>query len=124
LASPTFGGYYVSASYFLTGETRPYLMSEGEYDRVIPKGKNGAWEIAARVSTIDLNDESAGVNILGGKATNYTLGVNWHINANFKWMFNYVRVTNDNNAIPDFTVGTPVAGDKFNIFATRFSLAF
>lgn len=124
LPSPSFGGYYVMATYFLTGESRPYLMSDGEFDRVIPKSKGGAWEVAARVSSLDLNDNSAGVAILGGKATNYTLGVNWHINANFKWMFNYVRVINDNNAKPDFTVGTPVTGDKFNIFATRFSLAF
>ena len=124
LTAPEFGGYYVSASFFLTGETRPYSTEDAEFDRVIPKSSRGAWEIAARVSSLDLNDTRSDVNILGGKGTNFTLGLNWHINANFKWMLDYTRVSNDDNAKPDLTLGTPVAGDKFNIFATRFSLAF
>jgi phosphate-selective porin len=53
-----------------------------------------------------------------------TLGLNWHMNANFKWMFNYVRVSNDANAKPDIGIAPLTAGDKFNIFQTRFSLAF
>lgn len=121
---PAFDGYYASVSYFLTGETRPYLISEGEFDRVIPRRARGAWEVAARVSSLDLNDTRTGVDITGGQATNYTLGLNWYINANFKWMLNYVRVINDDNAEPDFGRGPAVAGDKFNIFQTRFAVAF
>ncbi|HEX7939598.1 MAG TPA: porin, partial [Gemmatimonadaceae bacterium] len=37
LDSPTFDGFYVTGSWFLTGETRPYLMEEGEYGRIFPK---------------------------------------------------------------------------------------
>lgn len=124
LPSPSFGGYYVSASWFLTGESRPYAMQDGEFDRVRPTGKNGAWEIAARISSLDLNDLSTGVNIKGGKGTNTTLGVNWHINQNFKWMVNYVHVENDANAKPDFGVGTLVTGDKFDILQMRVAVAF
>jgi len=124
LPSPSFNGGYVFVSYFLTGESRPYLVEEGEFDRVIPKNSGGAWELAARVSTLDLNDNTTGVNIRGGKATNYTLGLNWHINPNFKWMLNYTRVINDDNAKPDLGVAPLQTGDKFNIFQTRFSLAF
>jgi phosphate-selective porin OprO/OprP len=120
----TFGGMYVAASYFLTGEHRPYLMEEGEFDRVVPRSRNGALEVAARWSTLDLNDTSEGVGILGGRGTNVTLGLNWHISGNFKWMFNYTRVSNDNNAKPDMGIAPLTPGDKFNIFQTRFALAF
>ena len=125
LPTASFNGYYVSASYFLTGESRPYIVQEGEYDRVIPKSSRGAWEIAARYSTMDLNDTHTNVNINGGKGTNYTLGLNWHMNANFKWMLNYVYVVNDDNAKPDLGPVTPfTTGDKFSIIQTRFSVAF
>jgi len=120
----SFDGMYVSASYFLTGEHRPYVMEEGEFDRVIPRSHSGAWEVAARWSTLDLNDRSEGVNILGGRGTNVTLGLNWHISPNFKWMFNYTRVSNDDNAKPDMGIAPFTTGDKFNIFQSRFSLAF
>ena len=120
----TFDGMYVYGSMFLTGEHRPYVMEEGEYDRVVPKSHIGAWEVAARWSTMDLNDTSDGVGINGGRGTNVTLGLNWHMNANFKWMFNYTRVSNDANAKPDIGVAPLTAGDKFNIFQTRLSLAF
>lgn len=124
LPNASFNGSYAFVSYFLTGETRPYLVEEGEFDRIVPKSSMGAWEIAARVSGIDLNDPSTGVNILGGKGTNYTLGLNWYINPNFKWMLNYVRVVTDNNAKPDLGIAPFQTADKFNILQTRFSLAF
>ena len=122
-ATPRFGGGYAFVSYFITGETRPYLAQEGEFDRVYPKSSRGAWEVAARASTMILNDFHPGVDIAGGKANNYTLGVTWYINANFKWMVNYVRVVNDNNAIPDFGVAPFIPGDRFNILQMRFGLA-
>lgn len=64
-----FDGWYAQASYFLTGEHRPYRKENGTFDRVMPlrefirysRDKEiecgpGAWEIAARVSQLDLND--------------------------------------------------------------------
>ncbi len=120
----SFDGMYASASYFLTGEHRPYVMEEGEFDRIIPKSSVGAWEIAARWSTMDLNDLTEGVGIKGGRGTNVTVGLNWHINANFKWMLDYTRVSNDGNAKPDMGVAPFTTGDHFNIFQSRLSLAF
>ena len=62
-SDPDFSGYYVQASYFLTGEHRPYKASDAAFSRVKPKanfmgkeGGLGAWEIAARYSHIDLED--------------------------------------------------------------------
>jgi hypothetical protein len=39
-------------------------------------------------------------------------------------MMNYVRVENDDYAKPDIGIAPFKTGDKFNIFQTRFALAF
>ena len=117
----TFKGGYAFVSYFLTGESRRYLPQEGEFDRVYPRSKNGAWEVAARVSTLDLNDFSTGV--AGGQGTNYTLGVTLYANPNFKFMGNVVHVTNDQHAVPDIGVAPLQPGDEFNVVQFRASLA-
>ena len=123
LATGTFWSGYVLASYFLTGEHRRYLPQEGEFDRIFPRSQRGAWEVAARYSVIDLDDGSAGVGILGGRGNNYTLGVNWYVNPNLRFMGNYVRVVTGANAAPDGGTAPFVPRDKFNIFQFRASLA-
>ena len=68
-SSPSFDGFYVQSSYFLTGEHRKYSTSKGSFSRVKPKENYkygagaGAWEVAARYSQIDLSDSG----ISGGK---------------------------------------------------------
>ena len=80
--------YYGQVSYFLTGESRSYKSSIAGFDRVNPKnnyGKNGwgAWEIAARFSAIDMQEN--------GSLEDITIGLNWYLNPNTKIMFNYVK---------------------------------
>ncbi len=89
----SFSGYYVEASCFLTGESRHYKKKSGAFSRVKPKhnfsiknGGFGAWQVAARYSHLDLNDQ----DIQGGEEDNITLGLNWHLNPNARVMFNYV----------------------------------
>jgi phosphate-selective porin OprO/OprP len=91
--NPEFSGWYAYASAFLTGEHRAYLRSKACFDRVKPKerfldgkGGMGAWEIAARYSGIDLDDES----IAGGELHDITGGVNWYPTSNTRVMFNYI----------------------------------
>lgn len=95
-----FDGGYVSASYFLTGEQRGYKVKNGTYGRVKPNnpfdinaGGAGAWEVAARYSTLDLNDS----DITGGELDSYTLGVNWYPTKNTKFMLNYIMNETDQN---------------------------
>jgi len=86
-------GYYVYASYFLTGEHRTYNRATAVFGRTTPK-KNfkldgsglGAWELTARLSELDLNDGP----VEGGKLRNLTAGVNWYLNPNMRTMFNYI----------------------------------
>lgn len=97
-------GYYAQVGYFLTGEHRPYKRETATIERVIPysdwhyRGKDccgkrghGAWEVAFRVSQIDLNSGS----VRGGQLTDLTTGVNWYTSAYTKVVFNWVHAFSD-----------------------------
>lgn len=83
--SLTLDGFYVQASHFLTGEHRNYRPSSGDFGRVTPQrnfdpanGTWGAFEVAARYSTIDSEEHSRVGR--GQKMDHYTLGLNWYMN--------------------------------------------
>ncbi|MDX1455416.1 MAG: porin [Gammaproteobacteria bacterium] len=79
-----FSGYYAFVSYFLDGVTsRPY--KKGSFGRV---KASGVWELGLRLSVVDLNDEDAG--FAGGELTDITIGANYYVNPNLRFMFNYV----------------------------------
>lgn len=90
---PMFSGYYVSAGWFLTGESRPYKFQEGIFDSVTPgsivgKGGIGAWEVVTRYSSIDLTDGL----VQGGQENNWSFGMNWYPAPNIRFMADYVKV--------------------------------
>lgn len=85
---PDFGGWYAQASWTLTGESRRYSRRSGTFRGIDPKRKWGAVELAARYSTLDLNDSG----VSGGDEDNITAGLNWYIRRNLRLMFNYIHV--------------------------------
>lgn len=100
--NPTFDGYYVEASYFLTGESRNYNPKAGRFERVSPKwnfkpsaGQWGAWQVAARYSELDLNDAL----VSGGQVNDITLGLNWIPHPNLAFKANYIWSDTDNAAV-------------------------
>ena len=113
IGNPSFHGYYLQGSYFLTGEHRNYRASEGAFKGIKPLKKvnidngTGAWEVAVRLSSIDLNDDT----ISGGRLDDVTLGLNWYLNPNARVMWNYIRADIS-------TVG------KANLFQMRLQLNF
>jgi len=108
-------GFYIYASYFLTGEHRAYKPAEAAFSRVKPNrnflqdGGPGAWEAVARYSHLDLEDG----DVNGGEQDDITLGLNWYLNPNVRVMLNYVYAD---------------AEDKYDgemhAFQTRFQIDF
>ena len=91
-SDPSFKGYYVVASYVLTGEMRGYNKRNGTFNRVgVAKGINsGGWgelDLYSRWSSVDLTDNS----IDGGKMNTFSLGLNWspisatQVNINYRY---------------------------------------
>ncbi|OQY29559.1 MAG: hypothetical protein B6244_03375 [Candidatus Cloacimonetes bacterium 4572_55] len=128
----SFYGGYVFAGFILTGEHRPYIVKEGEFGKIIPKNKKrGALELAVRYSHINLSDyEIIGdpdlgtesiKGVQGGKANNFTVGLNWYANPNVKLIANYIYVDNSINA---GVKGGLEGDDDFGIIQTRILVNF
>lgn len=88
----TLGGYYVQASYFLTGESRNYRPQRGNFGALLPNRNfrpgfgPGAIELAVRYSLVDSIDDDYD----GGKMEHYTVGLNWYLNRETRLMLNYI----------------------------------
>jgi phosphate-selective porin OprO/OprP len=129
LTEVKFEGGYAQASYVLTGETRTYNSASAAYNGIVPSnpfqptgGGWGAWEIAARFSTIDLNDQLASANgVAGGRQTIYTAALNWYVNRNVRFMLDYLHGNITKQLGP--TNPTDV-GAKFDAVAMRTQIAF
>jgi phosphate-selective porin OprO/OprP len=129
LSSVKFDGGYAQASYMLTGETHKYNSASAAYNGIAPAnpfsleaGGWGAWEIAGRVSTINLNDQVATANgVAGGRQTVYTAGLNWYVSSNIRFMLNYLHgdITKQISA-----TNFGDAGAKFDAVAMRTQVAF
>lgn len=117
-----FPGAYAQVAWILTGEHRPYKYKSGVLGRVIPdhpfgKCGIGAWEIAGRWSYLDLNDE----NILGGRVNDLSLGMNWYLNKNTKFQFNYIHSFLDSSSNIN---GPVIKNSNSDIIAMRAQLDF
>lgn len=107
-----FHGAYAYVSYFLTGEHRIWSRDQGYYTSVTPftnffrvRGGEGnvvqgwgAWELAARFSTMNLSDRS----VQGGRLNDVTLGVNWYLTRQMKVMANYIYAMNNVGNAPSY----------------------
>ena len=145
LESASFNGGYAQASYTITGEHRKYNPSTGAYTAISPArpfdiahftdGAWGALELAARYSIIDLNSNyssgqvtSASTSaVAGGKQQVFTLGANWYVNNNIRFMLDYLHGKIDK---PEGTAGVAFAplgsniGLSFNAIALRTQVAW
>jgi len=83
---PRYTGWYTQVSWFLTGEVAQYR--DGKFIRPDIRGVNGAYQIAFRASSIDLNDR----DVRGGREANLALGVNWYSQTHWRFMGNLIKV--------------------------------
>ncbi len=91
--------FYVTGSFFLTGETRRYEAARGEFNRTrilspMTAGGMGAWEAALRYDSVDLTDLKGVAT--AGKYTAWTAGLNWYPHPYVRFMANYTKAKNDN----------------------------
>ncbi len=96
-----FSGGYAYAAFFLTNDTHPFDFYAMEPGRVTPSSENGAWELTARYSTVDMDDSSLnldGTDNLWGASTSLTFGVKYYANSNINIYLNYGMVDNNENA--------------------------
>ncbi len=128
LNDPTFSGWYVQASYFLTGEMRPYLPASAAWGSpavvspfALDNGSWGSWEIKARYSSNDLNSmvTDPANRVLGGEQNIVTLGANWYLNRNLRWMFDYLIADVDRRDATGQQVG-----QDFSAFVNRLQFSF
>lgn len=81
-------GFAVEAGYFLTGESLKW--SKGYTSGITPKSQYGAWQVAARFETIEIENDAF---ISDSEYDKYTLGVNYYPTKNTRLMLNYDHVT-------------------------------
>lgn len=90
--SANYDGYYVEASYFLTGDSRKY--KGGRFRKLKSPKVNGAWQLLTRFSHLDVHDNNEGV-----EADNITLGINYYASQNIRISANYLLTDiEDSNA--------------------------
>ncbi|MCH7696565.1 MAG: porin [Proteobacteria bacterium] len=112
-----FAGFYLEAGWFISGESLNYKGAGGNFGRVNPdsvvgQGGFGAWQLAFRYSSLDLND----ADINGGEADSFTLGLNWFATPSLRFSANYVNVLD--------VKGGPGSGDEPDVFQLRAQLEF
>ncbi|GAA6151587.1 porin [Pseudoteredinibacter isoporae] len=118
---PTLDGYYVTASYFLTGESRHYDAAKGVFKQ--PKGVRNAWELYARYSNADasFNNPSLAAGSQGTELDVLTLGVSYFASPQLRFMLNYQDAeVSGSSAATNALVGDQVDG-KGLTFRTQYT---
>lgn len=114
--------WQVSASYFLTGEENAWTPVTPKNPFSPQNGRWGAWEVAARVGQLDMDDGAfpllANPLTAARQATSWGLGLNWYLNKNVKLNLDYEQ--------SDFSGGemNPLLANGEKLIFTRVQLSF
>jgi len=132
----SFRGWYVQASWFLTGEQKPYSVASGAFtqpkvSRPFGFGEDHGWgavEVAGRFSDLDLNSHSLDTSnvitawvgpatrtytyfntVRGGDQRILTAELNWYPNnfIKFGFAYQYIQVSRLQPPAPVTTAGVP-----------------
>lgn len=121
-----FDGYYVMATYLLTGEKRrefsQLLTPLRIFDPAHPFTNPGAWELVARYSFLEVGDDvfAPGKLQLANPATNanraseLTVGFNWYLNTYVRMQFNWEHAW--------FSSGVPLGGGPAGLLRSQDSI--
>jgi phosphate-selective porin OprO and OprP len=94
-----FNGWYLQGTWILTGETRLYKTDSAAFAAPKPATGAGAWELAARYSVLDLNDNSGNAGLVmpyggvrGGEQKIWSAGINWYPNNALRFCADYQKI--------------------------------
>jgi phosphate-selective porin OprO/OprP len=105
LADQDVNTWYLQGSWMLNGGHKPYKPATGVFGN--PRvGEKGLWELTARYDHIENED------IANREASSLMLGVNYYVNPNLRFMFNYTQGENEVN------------GDETGQYALRTQFSF
>jgi phosphate-selective porin OprO/OprP len=144
LPDPSFEGWYVQGAWTLTGERRRWNAANGGFTGVRPEkpfnletGDWGAWEIAARYSFLDLNENEGALGtasllgaVRGGTQEVVSLGLSWTPNAVIRFILQgqHIRIDRldpENSSIVTAVPGVGAqVGQEFQTIALRSQVAF
>ncbi|HEY1283977.1 MAG TPA: porin [Steroidobacteraceae bacterium] len=112
-------------SWLLTGEDEGFRNPTPGTNFEVGKPGRGAWELVARIHELKIDDDafSGGANSFANPATAArraraaAIGLNWYLNPNVRWSFNYEQTQFDGGA---------VSADRPDekVYLTRIGLAF
>lgn len=109
-ADVTARGYYVTAGYTLTGESRGYKIKDGRLDKIKPANTSyGAIELLARAQSANVQQDMGGADV---DISSYSLGATWYPISAIKVMLEYSYTTVDG-------LDTGAAGDDGQAVTTR-----
>lgn len=127
----TIEAYYLQASFFLTGESKPYKKKDGVFGNPKPNNDFGAFELTARYDSAKNKDNpTACTSSAGGAAAvapgtagrdectvrDITMGLNYYVNPNVRFMVNYV--------IGRYELGNALGSDNPRTVAARAQISF
>ncbi len=133
---PSFGGWYVQGAWTITGERHPWNSGNGGFRGVRPakpfdltKGQWGAWEIAARYSDLDLNDNAGLIGVAlpaggvaGGEQKITTVGINWYPNNAIRFLFDFQNI--DVSKLTGTGAARVDGGENVKVYSFRSQFAF
>ena len=126
--------WQVTAQWMITGENASFNAITPARPFDLHAGGWGAWQLVARLSQLDMDPNAfkgfADAATSAHSATEWSVGLNWWLNANVRWLVGFSHTTFQggggvNSAIPSTTTApaTVTAQDESVLF-TRIQLAF
>lgn len=141
VSDPHFSGFYVAATWTLTGEARKYNTTTAAFDAPpvahpfsLKDGGWGAWELGLRYADLDLNYHAGAAGtapaadaIRGGDQQILTAGLNWYLNPVVRFVFDFQHVKINRLSPSAVNFATPTGaqiGQTYNAVALRSQVAF
>jgi phosphate-selective porin OprO/OprP len=126
--------WQVTAQWVLTGENASFNAITPNHPFDLRAGQWGAWQLVARYSELNIDKQTfKGFSDPATSAENaiaWTVGLNWWLNANVRWMVSFSHTTFQggggvNYSVPSTTTApATVSHQDENVLFTRFQLAF